>query len=239
MWATSVASTVLAQVILATRDLTVSGSEATHVAKDATATSHDFVDATPAIVATDGAVGAAFTEVRQQVAEIERVFGQFAASTDAVVRYSGEPASVTGSTTTPPTFSGGEQAVIAVDGGSPVTTTFEAGDTTMALAAKRINYAHGAQVASVVAGALVLTGTKTGDAGAAARGWSHGLVDVQSGSALSDLGLSVGRTYGEGFDERVGPGPYAKTFPATALPTSIEVSGSVPGARLWVAGQAA
>lgn len=232
------ASTVLAHVILTTRDLAVSGSEATQVAKDASPTSHDFVDATPALVATVGAVGAAFTEVRQQVAEIERVFGHFSASTNAVVRYSGEPARVTGSTTTPPTFAGGEDIVIAIDGGSPITTTFAAGDTTMLLAAKRINYAHGAQVASVVGGALVLTGTKTGDAGAAVRGWSHGLVDVQSGSALSDLGLSVGKTYGEGFDECVGPGPYAKTFPATALPTGIEVSGSVPGARLWVAGQA-
>lgn len=230
-------STVLAQLILTTRDLAVSGSEATTIAKDALATTHDFVDPSPAIVSTAGAVGAAFVELRHQCGEVARCFASFPASTNAVVRFGGTPATVTGSSTSAPTFSGGEDLDIEVDG-SVVNVAFEAGDNTMALAAKRINYELNAQVASVVGGALVLTGTKTGDAGAAARGWSHGLIDIQGGTALADLGLSVGKTYGAGFDARVGAGPFAQTFPAAEMPTRIEVSGSVPGARFWVVGDA-
>lgn len=46
-----------------------------------------------------------------------------------------------------PAFAGGEQAVLAIDAGGNITVTFEAGDNTQALAAKRINYAFGLSVA--------------------------------------------------------------------------------------------
>lgn len=206
---------------------------------DRVASSHDYLDPTPRNVSTAGAVGAAFVTLETPVAQVERLVADIPQGSDLVLRAGGLVAELLGASAAP-TFSGGEQLVFAIDAGGNVTATFEVGDNTVALAAKRINYALGFVAADIdpTTGKLRLRGLRTGGADAAALGWSYGLVKIVSGSAMATLGLSAGSTYGAGFDERVGGGPFAKTFPAGALPRRLELSGSAQGAKFWVAGKA-
>lgn len=234
------AGTLRLSLDLTTADPAVGSSQQSALVRDPVASSHDYVDATPRNVATAGALGATFVQLETPVAQVERFVADVPAGADLVARFGGAPAVVVGSVTSP-TIAGGETIQLAIDAGSPVTTTLQAGDTSIALVAKRINYAHGAQVASVdpTTGGLRLTGVLTGGADARARGFGYGLVQVIDGTGLSALGLSAGSTYGTGDDQRVGAGLFAKSFPAAALPRRIELSGTASGAKFWVAGKAA
>lgn len=222
-----------------TRDLSAVGSEASASIGDSSATTHDYLDPTPKTVATAGAVGAAFVSWPTSVVQIQRVYGQIPASADLWLRWGGDVASVQSSLTAPSGSLDTLTLVLGVDGVSPVTTTFTSADTTMALVAKRINYAHGAAVASVnTAGKLVLSGTKSGGADAKAASRQYGEILITGGSALSALGLTAATTPATGQDERVGAGPYARSFPSTALPRALEISGSATGLALTLAGKA-
>lgn len=233
-----VSATLQLALSLTARDPSQASSGCESSVRDAVATSHDYVDPTPRDVSTSGAIGAAFVELPTSVVQIERFVASLPPGADIVLRSGGAVAEVLGASAATG-FSGGEGAVLAIDAGGNVTVTFESTDTTQALAAKRINFFFGAQVADTdTAGKLRLRGLRTGGADAAAKGWAYGLVKVVSGSALSGLGLSAGSTYGQGDDQRCGAGPLAKTFPAGALPRRIELSGSATGAKFWVAGKA-
>jgi hypothetical protein len=233
-----VTATLALALGITTRDPSRPGAGCEASVRDAAATSHDYVDPTPRNVSTAGGVGAAFVQLETPVAQVERFVADLPAGTDLVLRFGGAVAEVLG-TSAATGFSGGETAVLAIDAGGNVTVTFESTDTTQALAAKRINWALGAQVADTDSdGKLRLRSLRTGDAGAAAKGYAYGRVRVVSGSALAGLGLVAGDTYGQGDDQRVGSGLFAKTFPAGALPRRVELSGSAQGAKFWVAGKA-
>jgi len=234
-----VTATLQISLGLTTRDPAQPSSAREESVRDTTATSHDYVDATPRNVSTAGAVGAAFVQLETPVVQVERFVAQIPPSADLVLRFGGAVAELLGASAATG-FSGGETAVLAIDAGGNVTVTFEAGDSTQALAAKRINWALGAQVADTDSdGKLRLRSLRTGDAGAAAKGYAFGRVRVVSGSALAGLGLVAGDTYGQGDDQRVGAGLFAKTFPSSALPRKVELSGSATNAKFWVAGKAA
>lgn len=221
------------------RDLAFAGSDAVFAAKDATASSHELVDQTPRVIATSGAVGAAFVQLETPVRQVERLLVDLPGGSDLLLRIGGAVASVSGASA-PPTLTDGWTAILNIDGLGAVTTSFLAADNTMALAAKRINYAHGAQVASVdpTTGALVIAGTKTGGDDARRAGYAYGSVVIVSGTALAALGLTAGTTYGTGADLRLGGGVHAHSFPAAALPRKLELSGSVASSRFVVAGKA-
>lgn len=209
-------------------------------AKDWAQTSHDLVDSTPLRVSTPGATGSTFVRIPTTVAQIERLFADIPQGSDLVLRLGGAVARVTSTLSVPSDTLENLTADIAIDSGDAVTVEFEASDTTMALVAKRINYAFGSQVARLESGTgrLVIEGARTGNAAAQAAQWQYGLVDIQGGAALSRLGLTTGARYGAGLDERVGGGPYAKSFPSGALPANLEVSGTSSNARFWLAGKA-
>lgn len=189
-------------------------------------------------MSTPNGAGSAFARVPTPVAQVERFVGDFAIGSSGFIRFGGAEAIVLGGNTSP-VFSGGETLDIAIDGQATFTTTFLNTDNTLALAVKRINYAAGAPVASLVAGRLVLTGTKSGGAGAMQESRQFGLVQVVGGSAMAQLGLSASAAYGKGFDLPIAPGMLVLTFPPGALPTRIELSGSVPSAKFTIAGKAA
>lgn len=221
------------------KDLAFAGSDATFVAKDASATTHEYVDQTPRTVSTPGAAGASFVTLETPVRQVERILADFASGTNVVIRLDGAVASVTGGAT-PPVLTDGWTAVLNVDGAGNVTTSFLAADNTMALVAKRINYAHGAQVASVdaVTGALVISGTKTGGDDARKKSFQYGSVVVVSGTALAALGLTAGTTYGSGEDHPHGAGGVQINRPSSSLPKRIELSGSASASRFAIAGKA-
>jgi len=234
-----VTATLQLSLGLTTRDPAQPSSAREESVRDATATSHDYVDATPRNVSTAGAVGAAFVQLETPVQQIERIAADLPSGADLVLRFGGVVAEVLGASAATG-FSGGETAVLAIDAGDNTTVTFESGDTTQALAAKRINWAFGAQIADTdSSGKLRIRSLRTGDAGAAAKGYAFGRVRVVSGTALAGLGLTAGDTYGQGDDQRAGTGPLAKTFPSSSLPRKVELSGSVTNAKFWVAGKAA
>lgn len=233
-------SSVTLQLVATARDYAVKPAPCGERVGDSFPTTHDLTDQVPqGALATAGAVGSAFVELRYQVVQVERLWGSLGAGADVLFRFGGAAASVLGASGAI-TLTDGLDIVLAIDGGSPVTVSFLATDNTPALVAKRINYAAGAQVASVdgPTGKLKLDGVRTGDAGAKQRGHSYGAVQVVSGSAVSALGLTVGTTFGSGEDSRKGPGLLIHTFPPGSLPRRIELSGSAPGAQLWVAGTA-
>lgn len=232
------AATLALALGITARDPAQTGSGCEATVRDAAATSHDYVDPTPRNVSTAGAVGAAFVQLETPVVQVERFVADLPSGTDLVLRFGGSVAEVLGASAATG-FSGGETAVLAIDAGGNTTVTFEAGDTTQALAAKRINWALGLAVADTdTTGKLRLRSLRTGDAGALAKGFAYGRVRVVSGTGLTGLGLTAGDTYGQGDDQRVGPGPLVKTFPAGALPRRVELSGSAQGAKFWVAGKA-
>jgi hypothetical protein len=209
-------------------------------ARDRVPTVHEYVDQAPRNIATPGAIGESFVQLETPVQQVERLVADLPIGADIVLRAGGLPAVVVGTVAGAIAPAGGEAAVFNVDGQGQVTATLQAGDTSIALAAKRFNYAAGAQVASVdpSTGGLRMAGIFTGGADARSKGWQAGSVQFVSGSALSLLGLSVGTTYGAGDDQRLGAGPFVKPFPAGALPRRIELSGTAPGAKFWLAGKA-
>lgn len=224
-----------------TTDPSRTANERVIVAKDDEASEHDLIDETYRKVATAGDVGAAFVDVPSPVAQFERLVAHLPAETDLVIRLGGTPATVLGSVSGAVAPAGGETVQLDVDGGGTVTAILDAADTSIALVAKRINFAADAKVATVdgTTGGLRLTGTKTGDAGAAARGHSHGVINVVGGTGLALVGLTAGKTYGAGRDSHVGPGLVALPFPASDLPKRVEVSGSSLDALFLFAGKAA
>jgi hypothetical protein len=234
-----VAATLRLTLSIEHADPAVAGSQVSASVRDSVASSHDYVDPSPRNVATAGAVGAAFVDLATPVAQIERVAADLPVGADLVMRFGGAVALLLGSQNAP-VFAGGETLELAVDAGSTVITSFSSGDNTLALAAKRINYAHGAQVADVSpTGHLRLQGFRTGGADALVKGWAYGRLLVVGGTALVQLGLAAGSVYGQGDDQRVGAGPFAKSFPSASLPRRLELSGSAQGARFWLAGKAA
>jgi hypothetical protein len=233
-------STFRAQCQITTADPSQAAYTQAVTVQDAVPTTHDYVDATPLNVATSGITGLVFTKLPMATAQVERLAADIPPGSDLVLRTGGAVASVLG-TTAAPSIVGAETLVLAVDGGSQFTTTFVAGDTTIAKVAARINFfAGGSQVASVdtATGFLRLSGLLTGGADAKTAGRQSGSVQVVSGTAAALLGLTVATVYGSGDDQRVGAGPFLKTFPTSGLPRLIEVSGTSNGARFWVAGKA-
>lgn len=206
---------------------------------DLVASVHDYVDGTPQNVATSGAAGAAFLKLPTSVVQIERIVADITPGSDLVLRVDGRVASVLGANAAP-AIVGGETLVLAIDQGGQITVTFVAGDTTIAKVAARINFALGLQVASVdlSTGFLRLSGFLTGGSDAKTAGWQAGSVQLVSGTALALLGLTAGTTWGSGRDQRLGAGPFCKSFPTSGLPRLIELSGTSNGARFWVAGKA-
>ena len=200
---------------------------------------HDYVDVTPRAVSTSGAIGAAFVQLETSVVQVERLAADLPLGTDLVLRTGGQVAQLLGAAVAP-VFAGGETLQLIVDADNVVTVAFLSSDTTQALAARRINYALGRPVADLdpVTAQLRLLGFRTGGADAMAKGWGFGRLQVVGGTALSQLALSVGVAYGQGDDQRLGAGPFCKTFPASALPRRIELSGITPGARFITAGKA-
>jgi hypothetical protein len=208
--------------------------------RDPVASVHEYVDQTPRNVSTPGALGAAFVMLETPVQQVERLVADLPPGTDLILRTGGLPAVVVGTVTGAIAPAGGETLAFQVDGLGAVTATLQSGDTNIALAAKRLNYAAGSQVASQdpITGGLRVAGQLTGGASAQARGWQAGSVQLVSGSALGLLGLVPGTTWGAGDDQRLGAGPFAKPFPAAALPRRIELSGTSSGAKFWIAGKA-
>ncbi len=207
---------------------------------DSVASSHDYVDETPRVVSTAGAVGTTLVQLETPVRQVERLLADFLSGTDILVRFDGLPASVLGNVSTP-SISGSETLVLNVDGVGNVTTVLDAGDTTILKIAERINFFHRVRIASVdTSGVLKLLGLLTGGADAKARGFSYGSISVVSGSGLSALGLTAGITYGSvESDIRQAAGRLERTFPASALPRKIELSGSCTASRFIVAGKSA
>lgn len=208
--------------------------------RDTAPTSHDLVDLSPVgPLSTSGGIGTTFVTVPTSVQQIQRVVGDFPTGTDLLLRFGGVAAFVLGASGAL-TLTDGWTLLFAVDGGPTITVNFLSTDNTPALAAKRINYAADAQVASVdpATARLRLDGVKTGGPGARAKSRSFGAIDILSGSALAALGLVAGTYSGDGDDIRVGSGPFVHTFPSGSQPRRLELSGSASGARLWVAGTA-
>lgn len=233
-------STLRVSVVVEARDFACKPHGSGESVRDAGPTTHDLIDATPlGALSTSGGIGTRFLSLPTVVAQVQRIVGDFPTGTDVLLRFGGVAAFVLGASGAL-TIEDGWTLSLAVDGGPTVTVEFMATDTTPALAAKRINYAAGAQVASVDApsGRLRLDGVNTGGTDARAKGRLFGAVDILGGTALAALGLVVGTTSGDGDDVRVGAGPLVHTFPSGAQPRRIELSGSASGARLWVAGAA-
>lgn len=224
---------------IATADPSAPSSAQQASVRDAVATVHDYVDVTPRNIATPGGIGLSFLQLETPVQQIERLVADLPPGADFVLRAGGLPAVVVGSVSNP-SIAGGETLQFLFDAGGAVTTTLQAGDTTIALIAKRVNYAHGDKVAAVdpLTGGLRLYGVLTGGADARAKGFAYGLVQILGGTGLAALGLAVGSTYGAGDDQRLGSGMFVKPFPASALPRRLELSGTGSGARFWVAGKA-
>lgn len=236
-----VSTTLRLQLTVQARDLACRPQSSGEVVRDAAETTHDLVDASPVgPLATPGATGTHFVVVPTPVAQVQRLICDWPTGSDVIIRTGGTPASVLGASGAL-SLADGDTLLLAVDGGPTITATFLATDATPELAAKRINYAAGATVASVDAptARLRLDGVKTGGATARSRARAFGAIEIVGGTAVAALGLTVGTTYGDGDDVRVGAGPLALTFPPGASPRRIELSGSASGARIWVAGTAA
>ena len=214
---------------------------------DAVATSHDYVDATPRNVATAGNPGTAFVLLPTAVVHIERFLASVPLGAALVLRFGGAVATVLGSVAGVIAPGGGNPTlVLGVDGAPSATAIFAATDTSIQLAANRINGAlASAGLSAVVAivdpitGGLRLTGLKTGGADAQAKAFSFGAIALSATSTgLALLGLTAGTTYGAGDDQYVGAGLFAKTFPPSNLPAQLELSGTATNLKTWTAGRA-
>jgi len=103
--------------------------------------------------------------------------------------FTGVAATVTGSGAAFGSITAGMTAVLGVDGQANFTVFFQAGDTSIGAAISRINSYAGFTFASNTSGQLTLTGVQAG---------TGGQVRVVSGTALTDLGLTVATTSGTG-----------------------------------------
>ena len=243
-YAATMSATVQLQMVATVADPAVASSSQQTTVRDLTATTHDLGDPIPmGQVATPGAVGATFVPLPTSVQHAERLIADLGVGADLVLRIGGAPAKVVGSVTANPGLIAGDTLTLNVDGGGLVTTTFAGGES-IAQAAAAIDSAFVASgrtsPASVDAtsGGLALAGTKTGDASASARGWQSGSL-VLGGTALAKLGLGAGTTWGTGDDIRVGGTPVlVLPFPSSSTPARVEVSGSCPNAKFFLAGKA-
>lgn len=150
---------------------------------------------------TAGNPGAAFVEVDIPPTALQIVLVSRDQAT-IWARLNGAPATVTSGAGAPGTVAGAEGFSLQVDVGSVIPVTLEAGDTTFAKIAARINAAMGAIVATVVAGVLQLEGVLSGGETASDEGRQFGRItlsaDVSGG--LAKCGLVAGTTYGKGID---------------------------------------
>jgi len=103
--------------------------------------------------------------------------------------FSAAAATVTGSGATFASITAGQTAVLGYDGQPNVTVTFQSGDNSQAGAIARINAVFGFAFASTSGGQMSLTGLQQGNGGQ---------VRVISGTALTNLGLTVANTSGTG-----------------------------------------
>lgn len=233
-------SSLQLSLVVKANDLACKPASTGESVRDSSATTHDLIDLSPVgPLSTSGGIGTRFVTIPTSVVQVQRLVGDFPTGTDVLMRFGGVAASVLGASGAL-VLTDGWTLLFAVDGGSTITVNFLAADNTPALAAKRINYASNAQVASVDAstGRLRLDGVNTGGPGARAKSRLFGAIDILSGTAVTALGLVAGTYSGDGDDVRVGAGPFVHTFPSGAQPRRIELSGSASGARLWVAGTA-
>lgn len=133
--------------------------------------------------------------------------------------FTGVPATVTGTTITPPTaFTGVEQLVLSYDGGPTFTVYFQAADQTVAQVVARINQYAGFAFCANVSSALKFTGVVGG---------TSGNVDVVSGTSgvLTKLGLTAALTVGTGNVGNILQVQFAevKTIVQTALTAGVSV----------------
>jgi hypothetical protein len=105
------------------------------------------------------------------------------------VTFTGTAGTVTGSGASFASITAGLTAVLGYDGAPNFTVTFQSTDTTIAAVIARINAAAGFTFVSNSSSQLKLTGLQVG---------TGGNVRVVSGTALTDLGLTVGTTNGTG-----------------------------------------
>lgn len=152
-------------------------------------------------LATTGTTGAVFQELELPATTLQIVLVSRDQAT-IWARLNGLAANVVGGAGAPLTVAGGEGFSLQVDSGAVTAIVLEAGDTTFAKIAARINAAMGAIVASVVSGVLELDGVLSGNAAALDEGRQFGRLvlsaDVSGG--LAKCGLVAGTTYGKGTD---------------------------------------
>ena len=131
--------------------------------------------------------------------EIEVSFGGAAATAASVTGVGG---------TYPTSFAGGETLLLEVNGGGLITCPFEAGDQSVQQAVNRINACAALNgqpnVAFVDGGEIRLTSPTTG---------TGSEIDVQGGTGIGTLGLSVGVT--NGVNVNPGTSPLALQRPAS------------------------
>ncbi|RYE82212.1 MAG: hypothetical protein EOO75_21030 [Myxococcales bacterium] len=89
------------------------GSQLAPVVRDASATSHDYVDPTPLNVSTPSGLGVFFTPLRTSVVQVERLVADLPPGADLVLRCGGLAAVLFG-TLVAPSFAGGETLQLAV-----------------------------------------------------------------------------------------------------------------------------
>lgn len=120
-------------------------------------------------------------------------------------------------------FTGGETLVITINGGSPVTVTFQPGDTTIAAIISRINAAFGVTVASNAAGQIRVDSTTLGTGSSVA---------IAAGTARTTLGLGSAAVAGTGDAVNIAAVTFAefktKVEAASALVTVKQGSSGFP-----------
>lgn len=181
-------------------------------------------------LATAGAIGAAFVQL-DTPAIIEQLL-LMSAGAEIAVRLNGGVASVTGSSAALfGTIAASDAFTLGVDSVDHA-IVFQAGDTTAAKIAARINSIVGAIVATVTAaGLLKLAGARTGDAEAkATASMAYGEIALTDGvgAPLAKLGLVDGVTNGSGNDLRFTGrfGPIEPPTSGVGLLSKVELSGS-------------
>lgn len=173
-------------------------------------------------ISTLGAIGSAFEDlpVGQDLERVE--FLMLHSSAEMALRIGAEEAVLLGSGGVfPTTFAGGETLILVVDGGAPVTVTFDAADQTADDCALRINAAlalagYATPRASVVGGQLSISSQLAG---------ASGSVSVTGGTGAATLGLS-GEAMGAGEEVRFS-GLLMIEFPRNEnAPGRLQISGS-------------
>lgn len=182
--------------------------------------------ATPLVIQTQGLPGAAFVDL-EVLGDLTAIEFLYAESTGPMVlRIGASEAQLTATGATYPTgFTGGETLNIVIDG-TPVAVVFDVADQTLQQVVARINAACAlatlatprAAMSSPLGGQLVIFGTLTG---------AQGSVEVVSGTASADLGLTNGAVAVGGGDDVPINGLFIAQFPSypNAAPARVQVSG--------------